>query len=68
MSDERHARGLRRIVGEFSIVFLGVLLALAADGFRESRAESAEARASLELLLSDLAADSADFSRGIIFA
>lgn len=43
-------------------MFVGVLLALAADDIRETRSEAAEARQSLGLLLEDLAADSASFA------
>jgi len=55
---------LRRVGGELVIVFVGVLLALAADDFREARGERAEAQESLTLLLTDLAADSVDFASG----
>jgi hypothetical protein len=44
------------------IVFVGVLLALAADDIRETRSEASEARQSLGLLLEDVAADSASFA------
>ena len=54
---------IKRHLGELLIVFVGVLLAFAADDFREARSERAEARQSLQLLLVDLAADSAGFAR-----
>lgn len=47
-----------RLVGEMAVIFLSVVLALAADDWREGRAERAEARQSLEVMLTDLRGDS----------
>ena len=50
----------RRLATEFFIIFIGVLLALAADDYRETQSERREARQSLFLVLADLTADSTE--------
>lgn len=50
---------LGRLGAELIVVFVGVLLAFGAENWREARADRAEARAGLSLMLQDLAADSA---------
>ena len=54
---------LTRLLGESLAIFAGVVLALAADDWRETRLERAEATASLRLMLEDLTADTATFRR-----
>jgi hypothetical protein len=49
-------------MGEFTIIFVGVVLALAADDLRETRSEAEEAEESLALVYADLVADSVEFA------
>jgi len=58
MTQERRLGLGARLVGEMAVIFLSVVLALAADDWREGRAERAEARQSLEVMLTDLRGDS----------
>ena len=62
MTEKRSMSRFRRGAGEFLIIFVGVVLALAADDLRETRSETEEAEESLALVLADLMADSADFA------
>ena len=52
----------RRAVAEFSIIFVGVMLALFADDFRETREERREAQQSLRIMLADLRSDSLEYA------
>ena len=52
---------LFRLLAEFLAIFAGAVLALSADGWADRRSEEQEARAGLELVQSDLEADSAQF-------
>lgn len=61
MTREARSR-LRRLLGEALAIFAGVLLALVADDWRETRSEREEARESLRVILSDLRADSLEFA------
>lgn len=54
-------RSLGGLVSELIVVFVGVLLAFAAENWREERSFRADARESLRLMLGDLASDSAEF-------
>jgi hypothetical protein len=47
VSEARGTRSSPRVAGELAVVFIGVLLALSADDFRQARSERAEARQSL---------------------
>lgn len=58
MAQERTLGLGARLVGEMAVIFLSVVLALGADDWREARAERAEARQSLEVILTDLRRDS----------
>ncbi|MHC4405937.1 MAG: hypothetical protein ACYTG0_40365 [Planctomycetota bacterium] len=51
--------GVARILGQLALVFVGVLLALAADDWRQGREEAAFGAAALGAILADLHADSA---------
>jgi hypothetical protein len=53
---------LWRSLGEALAIFSGVVLALAADDWRETRSEREEARGSLLVVLADLQADSVAFA------
>jgi len=46
-----------RLIAEFLVIFLSVILALLADDFRDYRADREAERTNLELILSDLRAD-----------
>jgi hypothetical protein len=61
MAENRSMSRFRRGAGEFTIIFVGVVLALAADDFRETRSEAEEAGESLALVYADLVADSLEF-------
>lgn len=54
---------LTRLAGEFSVIVVSVLVALAADGWWEEQGREERAQATADLLLVDLAADSAAFAR-----
>lgn len=54
-----HVRAtISRVAGEFIVIVAGVLVALAADDWRQGRERATVATASLNAMLSDLAADS----------
>jgi len=55
----RTYRKAARVLGELSLIFIGVLLALAADDWRERQQQAESGRAALRAMLADLAADSA---------
>lgn len=61
MTDRTRGRSLTGLATELLIVFVGVVLALAAENLREERAARVDARQSLELMLDELAGDSAAF-------
>ncbi len=50
-----------RVVGEFAVIVVGVLVALAVDAWQERRGEEALAREHLHALISDLNSDSVRF-------
>jgi hypothetical protein len=54
-------KGLK-LAGEFSVIVVGVLTALAADSWMEMRDEAARVRAAIPLLIRDLEADSVRMS------
>ena len=47
----------RRLLGEFTVIFVSIVLALVADDWRESRSEREEGLDALELILADLESD-----------
>jgi len=58
--DERRGRLRWRLFGEFSVIVLGVLVALAVDSWVETRSERARERQALEALRADLLLNAGD--------
>ena len=63
---ERRTRALSGLVKEGFVIFAGVLFALAADDWRQSRVEMAEAESSLRLILQDLVRDSGAYAEAVL--
>ena len=59
MSDAPRARRTTRVLTEFAVIVVGVLVALGVDSWNEGRAERDMERSYLEALANDLRGDSA---------
>lgn len=63
MSSKKPSNRFWRFIAELLVVFVGVVLALLADGIRQAASEKSEARDALTLLLVDLDEDIAEYER-----